>query len=172
MRITVVGAGVAGLTSALALAERGCEVEVLERGPSLGAASCSRWAGGMLAPWCERESAEELVVDLGQEALTYWPVRHAETVRHGSLVVAQRRDEPELERFARRTHSFERVDAERLAVLEPDLAGRYTSGLYFADEAHLDPRAALRSLAHRLEFLGGAGSATASIPIPALSWAR
>ena len=88
MRITVVGAGVAGLTSALALAERGCEVEVLERGPSLGAASCSRLAGGMLAPWCERESAEGLVVELGQEALTYWPRVHPDTVRHGSLVLA------------------------------------------------------------------------------------
>ena len=31
-----------------------------------------------------------------------------------------------------------------LAALEPDLAGRFGTGLYFADEAHLDPRAALR----------------------------
>ena len=69
MHVTVIGAGVAGLTSALALAERGCAVEVLERGPSLGAACLLALAGGMLAPWCERESAEELVVELGREAL-------------------------------------------------------------------------------------------------------
>ena len=50
MRVTVIGAGVAGLTTALDLAERGCAVEVIDRGPSLGAACCSRLAGGMLAP--------------------------------------------------------------------------------------------------------------------------
>jgi glycine oxidase len=155
LRITVIGAGVAGLTSALALAERGCEVEVLERGPSLGAASCSRWAGGMLAPWCERESAEELVVQLGREALDYWPDRHGDTVRHGSLVLAQRRDEPDLERFARRTDGFARLDSAGIAALEPDLAGRFSKGLFFRNEAHLDPRAALQSLARRLGKLGG-----------------
>ena len=37
MHVTVIGAGVAGLTSALALAGRGCAVEVVERGPALGA---------------------------------------------------------------------------------------------------------------------------------------
>jgi glycine oxidase len=155
MQVTVIGAGVAGLTSALALAERGCEVELLERGPSLGITSCSRWAGGMLAPWCERESAEELVLELGLEALAWWPERHEGMVSRGSLVVAQRRDEPDLDRFARRTRNFARVDAEELAALEPDLAGRFAHGLYFGDEAHLDPRAALISLGQRLEGLGG-----------------
>src|SRR5512134_2905710 len=103
MRVTVVGAGVAGLTSAFALAERCCEVEVIDRGPELGATSCSRFAGGMLAPWCEREAADELVLELGREALVYWPRQHAGTVRRGSLLVALRRDEPEIERFVRRT---------------------------------------------------------------------
>ena len=154
MRVTVIGAGVAGLTSALALAERGCAVEVVERGPALGAESCSRCAGGMLAPWCERESAEELVVELGREALEYWPTIHAGTVRKGSLVLAQRRDEPDLERFARRTRNYRRLDAAAIAALEPDLAGRFAHGLFFPDEAHLDPRAALAALAGRLAERG------------------
>lgn len=154
MRVTVVGAGVAGLTSALALAERGGEVEVIDRGPELGAASCSRFAGGMLAPWCERESADELVLELGQEALDFWPQHHDGTVRRGSLLVAPRRDEPELDRFARRTRGFRRVDADAIAALEPDLAGRFGKGLFFPDKAHLDPRAALASLAARLAALG------------------
>ncbi|TLZ20115.1 MAG: FAD-dependent oxidoreductase, partial [Gammaproteobacteria bacterium] len=37
MRVTVIGAGVAGLACALELAERGVSVEVLERGARLGA---------------------------------------------------------------------------------------------------------------------------------------
>ena len=171
MRVTVIGAGVAGLTSALALAGRGCAVEVVERGPALGAESCSRYAGGMLAPWCERESAEELVVELGREALEYWPTKHAATVRKGSLVLAQRRDEPDLERFARRTRNHRRLDAAAIAELEPDLAGRFAHGLFFPDEAHLDPRAALVSLAARLADRGVPirfGVAAEEVPGPVL----
>ena len=150
MHVTVVGAGVAGLATATELAERGCSVEVIERGPALGAGACSWQAGGMLAPWCERENAEDLVVELGREALAWWPRRHDGVVRHGSLVLAPRRDEPELERWARRTTRHQRLDADAIAALEPDLAGRFGRGLFFPDEAHLDPRAALGALAHGL----------------------
>jgi glycine oxidase len=154
MRVVVIGAGVAGLTTALALATRGASVEVLERGPSLGALSCSRYAGGMLAPWCEKESAEDLVVTLGKEALAYWPGVMPGVEQRGSLVVAQRRDDPELDRFARRTTHHRMLAAADLADLEPALADRFRRGLFFPDEAHLDPRAALPALAERLESLG------------------
>jgi glycine oxidase len=146
MPMTVVGAGVAGLTTALALAEGGADVLVLDRGPSLGAAACSRYAGGMLAPWCEAESAEPLVTRLGQEALAYWPQVHTATAQRGSLVLAPARDAPDLERFARRTTDHQKLDAESIAALEPDLAGRFRAALFFPQEAHLDPRRALVSL--------------------------
>jgi glycine oxidase len=154
MQVTVIGAGVAGLTAALTLVDRGCAVEIVERGAALGAESCSHYAGGMLAPWCERESAEELVVELGREALDYWPTHHPGTVRRGSLVLAQRRDAPDLERFARRTRNHRRLDAAAIGELEPDLAGRFAQGLFFPEEAHLDPRDALASLAIRLTERG------------------
>jgi glycine oxidase len=47
MRVTVVGAGVVGLTAALELSERGAEVEIVERASHLGEAACSWCAGGM-----------------------------------------------------------------------------------------------------------------------------
>jgi glycine oxidase len=109
VRVTVVGAGVAGLTTALALAEGGAEVTVVERGATLGIDACSRYAGGMLAPWCEAESAEPVVTRLGQEALSYWPARHGATKQCGTLVVAPSRDAPDLERFSRRTTGYERM---------------------------------------------------------------
>jgi glycine oxidase len=154
MRVTVVGAGIAGLTTALALSEGGAEVTVVERSASLGADACSRYAGGMLAPWCEAESAEPLVTRLGQEALAYWPQHDPGTVQRGSLVLAPARDAPDLERFARRTTRHERLDAAGIAALEPDLEGRFRHGLFFSDEAHLNPRRALAALAETLTQRG------------------
>jgi glycine oxidase len=154
VRVTVVGAGVAGLTTALALSEGGAEVTVIERGSALGVGACSWLAGGMLAPGCERESAEPLVSDWGREALAYWPARHAATCQRGTLVVAPARDAPDLDRFARRTTGHEGLDAERIATFEPDLAGRFRAALFFPQEAHLDPRAALVSLTSLLGARG------------------
>jgi glycine oxidase len=149
MNIRVIGAGIAGMTCAYEFARAGANVELVERaaGPGLG---CSFFAGGMIAPWCEAESAEPLVVTWGQEALDYWAnVVPVATVR-GSLVVAPPRDRPDLMRFARRTTNYETIDAARLGALEPDLAGRFDMALFFAKEAHLDPRQAIATLAARL----------------------
>ncbi|HEX5462276.1 MAG TPA: glycine oxidase ThiO [Steroidobacteraceae bacterium] len=154
MRAVVLGAGVAGLACAVELAGRGAAVEVLERGERLGAACCSWFAGGMLAPWCESESAEPLVAALGRESLTWWPRKFPGTVLKGSLVVAHGRDAGELRQFARRTEHHEWLDGEGIAALEPDLAGRFSRALYFPEEGHLDPRAALAALAAHLGTLG------------------
>jgi glycine oxidase len=153
MRVAIIGAGVAGLVTATLLAERGVSVEVFDRGDRLGSAACSWLAGGMLAPWCEGESAEPIVTDLGQAALTWWPSHHAGTETLGTLVVAPPRDTADLSRFARRTAEFEWLEAEAIASLEPDLAGRFRKALFFPKEAHLDPRAALADLAARLRGL-------------------
>jgi glycine oxidase len=145
MLARVIGAGVAGLCAAHALARAGVEVEVVERaaGPGQG---CSRYAGGMIAPWCELESAEPLVAELGREALDFWTDAVPVATVAGSLVVPAPREPAELQDFARRTEAFERVDAAGVAALEPDLAGRFEAALYFPREAHLDPRAALDTL--------------------------
>jgi glycine oxidase len=154
MHVRVIGAGVAGLACAVELAERGATVEVLEGGEALGSSSCSWYAGGMLAPWCELESAEPLVARLGGESLAWWRHRFPGTALIGSLVVAHARDAGDLAQFARRTERFEWLDGEAIAVLEPDLGGRFNRALYFREEGHLDPRAALVALARRLGDLG------------------
>ena len=152
--VIVIGAGVAGLTCALELAERGLSVAVVERASTLGAASCSWMAGGMLAPWCERATTEPEVMTWGAPSIAWWAERFPGTVHQGSLVVAQPRDLPDLSRFANRTERFEWIDADRVAALEPDLAGRFRRALFFADEAHLDPRRALAALAQALANRG------------------
>ncbi|MGH8276315.1 MAG: FAD-dependent oxidoreductase, partial [Steroidobacteraceae bacterium] len=154
MRVTVVGAGVAGLTCAVELAERGAAVEVLERAAGLECAGCSWFAGGMLAPWCELESSEPLIAQLGAESIGWWRRRFPGTALNGTLVLAHGRDAAELAQFGRRTGHFESLDGAALAALEPDLAGRFGKALFFAQEGHLDPRAALAALVARAAELG------------------
>jgi glycine oxidase len=153
-KVIVVGAGVAGLCCALELSERGFAVEIVDRGHALGDGSCSWMAGGMLAPWCERASADPAVATLGVPSIDWWLKRFPEAKRQGSLVVAQPRDTAELTRFADRTERFECLDADGIGALEPDLAGRFRRALFFADEAHLEPRRALPALAALLEKRG------------------
>ena len=120
------------------------------RRSEIGGDAASRLAGAMLSPWCEIESAEEIVARAGIAAVDWWEARVPGVARQGSLVVAAQRDRGELARFARRTGHFEPVDGAAIAELEPDLAGRFRSGLLFPEEAHLCPRCALKALARRL----------------------
>ncbi|MDH2326990.1 FAD-dependent oxidoreductase [Cereibacter sp. SYSU M97828] len=146
MRVTVIGAGVAGLCVATELHRRGVEVAVIGTPP--GPDACSWWAGGMLAPDCEGESAEEPVVRLGHEAADWWQARGVRVHRRGTLVVSLQRDAAALARFARRSAGHREVDA---AEVEPALPQR--RGLLFEGEAHLAPREALAVLAAGVEFV-------------------
>ncbi len=152
MRIRVIGAGIVGLTAAYELARRALEVEIVEQGPTAGR-GCSYYAGGMIAPWCEKESTEPIVARLGAEALEFWTKDVAVASVAGSLVVAQPRDRAELQQFSTRTSHFEALDQAKLTALEPDLGERFTQALYFAEEAHLEPRAAMAELVKRLESM-------------------
>ncbi|WP_353646687.1 glycine oxidase ThiO [Mesorhizobium sp. WSM2239] len=154
MRVLIRGAGVAGLTAAYELATRGADIMVVEREPAIGAGA-SRLAGGMLAPFCEAESADRSVITLGESAARWWEKTLPGLVRfEGTLVVAPPRDVAELRRFAVRTEGHAHLSADELATLEPDLAGRFRAGLFFAHEAHVDPRRALLRLHKRLHGFG------------------
>ena len=150
MNVLVKGAGVAGLATARELCRRGARVTVIDRRDRVGGAA-SWYAGGMLAPWCEGESADEKVTRLGMTAMDWWGnALPGQVERNGTLVVAPARDRAELDRFARRTSGHRRTDESGIGALEPVLAGRFRHGLFFENEAHLDPRAAMRSLQERL----------------------
>lgn len=150
--ITILGAGVAGLCTATVLAERGQSVRVLDNGPE--GAGASWLAGGMLAPCVESEQAPPEVARLGSLAADWWAARVPGVERRGTLVVAPARDGAEVDRFAARTSGHERIDPARIAALEPDLAGRFATALFYESEAHLDPRRALRTLADGLRARG------------------
>jgi len=153
-RVEIVGSGVVGLACALTLARRGAEVRLVtaSRGPD--ADCCSWWAGGMLAPFCERESAEPLIARLAEESIAFWRDVAPETAFAGTLVLAPRREQGELERFARMTEGWRRLDGDALGALEPDLAGRFSRGLFYESEGHLDPRATLTALFEAVRAAG------------------
>ena len=151
--ITIAGAGVAGLASAWELARRGAEVTVYETGAAPADNPCSWFAGGMLAPWCEGETAEPDVVRLGAGAIDWW-AQFTPVTRAGTLVVTPPRDRSELTRFARRTDRHRRVTGAEIATLEPALEGRFADGLFFEGEAHLDPRRALIDLTNAVLAAG------------------
>jgi glycine oxidase len=154
MRVLVKGAGVAGLAVAHELVSRGLTVEVVETASAIGGGA-SWLAGGMLAPWCERVSADAQVLDQGRMAADWWEAAvPGEIVRKGTLVVAQPRDMIELARFASRTSGYEWLDEGGVAELEPALSGRFRKGLFFRGEAHLDPRRILQVLQKSLHARG------------------
>ncbi|WP_421904618.1 FAD-dependent oxidoreductase [Mameliella sp.] len=152
--VTILGAGVAGLCVAHEFADRGAAVRILDPAGGPGPECCSWWAGGMLAPFCEGEAAEEPVTRLGAQAADWWQAAGVPVARHGTLVVALGRDRGELDRFARRTEGHRRLDGEQLAALEPVLSGRVSGGLHFAQESHIDPRTALGTLRQGLAARG------------------
>lgn len=154
MKVLVKGAGVAGLTVAYELSRRGASVCVSD--PRRDVVATASWfAGGMLAPWCERESAEQAVLELGTGAADWWEsALPGHVSRAGTLVVAPPRDRAELARFALRTTGFVQLDTAAIAEIEPDLGRRFRQGLHFAGEAHLDPRAALLALHDKLKAMG------------------
>jgi glycine oxidase len=152
--ITVAGAGVTGLWQALTLARRGHRVRLVEKSRVPFAEAASAYAGAMLGPYCETETYAPVIRELGLESIALWRDAFPGTVVHGTLVVAGARDKGEVEHFARLTEGHRPVDGEAIGALEADLAGRFATGLFYAREAHLAPRAALEFL---LQEAGRAG---------------
>lgn len=114
----------------------------------------SHWAGGMLAPFCEGETAEPVITRLGLRSLDLWREVLPQTPFNGSLVVAHPRDRADFERFARLTGGHKRLGREEIASLEPALAGRFSDALFFAQEGHVDPRQVLPALHDVLRSAG------------------
>jgi len=154
LKINVVGAGITGLWQALTLARRGHRVRLIEASTLPFAESASRFAGAMLAPYCEAEGAEPVVRELGLQSLARWRETYPGLIDKGTLVVAGVRDRAELVRFARMTDGFETLDAEGVDALEPGLDGRFAAGLHYPNEAHMAPLPAMHFLLDAVRAAG------------------
>ena len=154
--VSVIGAGIAGAWQALLFAGAGRRVTLHERSDAAMTQSTSHWAGGMLAPYCEAEGSEPVIVRLGLRSLKLWREYFPQTPFNGSLVVAHARDRTDFERFARLTNGYQRLDAQGVGEIEPALQGRFRDGLFYADEGHVEPRKILPELHARIREAGGA----------------
>ena len=137
--LVVLGGGIAGLTSALAAAERGMRVTIIDQ-PRPGAAS--RASAGMLAP--SIAGLPDATRPLATEARDFYP-RFLERLRDrtdvdvaldrsGILELAE--SEADLEQRSRRAGpDAERLDAGELANLEPALASHPGAILHPGDGA-------------------------------------
>ncbi|MBK9428186.1 MAG: glycine oxidase ThiO [Gammaproteobacteria bacterium] len=167
MHAAIAGAGLMGRLMAWRLLRAGWRVSLFERDPEGTDSAAAYTAAGMLAPWAEVESAEELVHRLGLRSLALWPVLAAELgadldlhVR-GTVVVAHAGDRADYRRFAGTLAAklpgpqhWRTLDAAALGALEPELAGRFQEGLHLPGEAWLNPLAVMAALGEALRSDG------------------
>jgi glycine oxidase len=165
----IVGAGLMGRLLAVALAQRGAQVDLFEKDDSSGLGSAAWAAAAMLAPLAESAITEDSVVRMGIYSLARWQQIIAELQspvyfqQQGTLVLWHHQDAKNAERFA--AHLIknavnhpnlvppEPLDQVALRTLEPAIAERFTQGLYLPNEGQLDNRQLLQALQTELDLL-------------------
>lgn len=162
----VVGGGVAGLSVARALAQRGLAVTLIERG-RLGA-EASAAAGGMLAPQSEANAADKFF-ELACSSRDLYPAfadalreetgTDIELERTGTLYLAfTEEDEREaLKRYAWQTEAglpVERLSAEAAREIEPCISEDVRSALRFPLDVQVENRRLVAALATSVEKFG------------------
>jgi glycine oxidase len=168
-KFAIVGAGLMGRLLAVALAKRGAQVELFEKGGSDAFKSAARIAAAMLAPLAESAITEDKVVQMGIHSLPRWKQLISELAKpvffqqEGTLILWHRQDASEAERFAAHLESNcsrnlnlskpLHLDSQSLAEIEPSVADRFTQGLYLPNEGQLDNRQLLEALLVELTLM-------------------
>ncbi len=153
-KIDVLGAGTAGIWQAFILQRRGHQVTLWDPGGVPSPTAASRLAGAMLAPYCEGEPGHEVARELGIESLDLWRSLYPHTKMAGTLVVAAPRDQADLTRFASVTEGHRWLDKAKVEELEPAIGTRFGGALFYPNEGHVEPAAALQVLADAAASLG------------------
>jgi glycine oxidase len=175
MRVIVVGGGVMGCATALALADRGADVVLLER--AVPGAEASSAAAGILGAQVEAREHPELLDLFVRSRAEYagWAEElRARTgidvgyrVSGGMRVAFSETDAQAIGREVSwqkaRGLRAERVDGAGARAIEPCLSTEALAAAYYPDESQVDPPALLRALAAAVSRPTGNGGRTITV---------
>lgn len=151
--VAIVGGGIVGCSTALALARKGNAVTVFERGKIASEQSSRAWG------FIRRQGRHEAELPLAVEALELWTdltskfgTEATQFTRSGILVPAETAaDEERICSGHDVARSFglstQLLDATGVRKAIPELAGQWRGGLFTADDAHADPALSTRTIA-------------------------
>ena len=158
MRVAIIGGGVMGCATALALAERGVDVVVLER--AVPGAEASSAAAGILGAQIELHGrGEDAALYLrAREAWGPWALhlRELTGIDVGHRISGVLRLSFNAEQEAQLEHdvtwqreqglSAELLDGKGARAIEPNLSGDVLAAAHFAGDGQVNPQALLRAL--------------------------
>jgi len=166
--IAVVGAGLLGRTLAFELLKKNYSVTLFDRDSSRGERSCAFAGAGMLAPYCELDVCDSLVLSFGANAVSQWSsiidslAQPVFLQSEGTLVVAHGADSLMLDDFhttlkRKSVKSAEQVvwlNGAELDLVEPSLGARFDRALLAKGEGQIDNRQLLEALELELQKRG------------------
>ncbi len=157
--VVVIGAGIAGISTALALAEKGVGVTVLEKGRVAAEQSSRNWG------WCRTMGRDLAEVPLAIHSVRMWG-QMAERIgtdvgfrQAGALWVeetdaALQRHVAWLEKARDYQISSRMLDAAETAAMLPGAATRYAGAIYTPADGRAEPQAAVPAMAAAARRLG------------------
>jgi glycine oxidase len=157
--ISVVGAGIAGLTCAYLLSRTNHTIALYDHAGFPSHSAASYIAGGMLAPYSEIDLLTPEWLDTAKQSITDWQdilsalnkdVFFAQT---GTLMIAHTEDAYMLERFKNHlpgNDEWKALNASEVAEKAPPLQGRFKQALFLPSEGALHPQQTMEALCKAL----------------------
>ncbi|MCH9625553.1 MAG: Glycine oxidase [Chlamydiales bacterium] len=155
MKTVVVGGGIIGKSVAWQLQKSGIATTLLD--PGRPNASCV--AAGMLSPFVEAPFENAKWLEIGKKSFELYPAfleelsqdsgEQIELIRSGSLLVALDQDDAH---WIEQTY---KASLEDIREKEPFLSPKITGGLFFAQEAQIEPKKLLKALKKAFLARGG-----------------
>lgn len=170
--IAIVGAGIMGRVLAWQLLRTAAnqnhtiDITLYDKDPVNSGSAAAYTAAGMLSPYCEVESAENLVFEMGKHSLSLWPQLNQSLGNNigfsqdGSLIIAHANDRADYQRFLHQLnhklssqshHGINQLNHHQLAQKSPPLAENFNEATYIPDEASVDSQLFMMSIAAYLK---------------------
>jgi glycine/D-amino acid oxidase-like deaminating enzyme len=159
--VVVIGAGVAGISAALELQERGIDVVVVEKGEVAAEQSSRNWG------WCRQMGRDPREIPLVLESLRLWRGMNARIGAETGwnqcgIAYLSETEEQQAEKEAwHRAHAVpNRLDtrmlrSEEIAQLVPGAAKPWAGGMYTSEDGRAEPFIAVPAMARALQVNGG-----------------